>query len=103
LATARSIGEKCGCSIVAISRSENIVEIAAWRSRQAIQQHPRSLIGRQYAPRLVDRDKSGGQRMQVLASIMKGDQDIPAMTLAKQPVLNLRCGHANQGGGVRLA
>ena len=41
--------------------------------------------------------------MQVLAAIMEGDQNIAAMALAKQPVFDLRCGHANQSGGVGLA
>src|ERR1700722_970786 len=83
--------------------TENVVEIAAWGNRQAIQQHARCMIGCEYAARLVDRDQSCGQRMQVLAAIVEGDQNIAAMALAKKSVFDLRCGHANKRGGVGLA
>ena len=40
--------------------------------------------------------------MQIFAAIVKGNQDVAVVALTKQPVLDLRCGHANEGGGVGL-
>ena len=40
--------------------------------------------------------------MQILAAIVKGDQNIAMVALTKQPVLDLGCGHANERGGVGL-
>src|SRR4029077_6450120 len=85
------------------SRTEYVAEIAPWRNGQAIQQQARRLIGGKHGPRLVDRDKSCRKRMQVLPAIVKGDQDVATVALAKQAVLDLRCGHTNQSGGVHLA
>ena len=33
---------------------------------------------------------------------MKGDQYVAMVALTEQPVLDLGCGHANEGGGVGL-
>ena len=85
------------------SRTEYVAEFAPWRNRQAVQQQARRLIGGKHGPQLIDRDKSCCKRMQVLPAIVKGDQDVATMALTKQPVLDLRCGHTNQGGGVHLA
>ena len=40
--------------------------------------------------------------MQVLAAIVKGDQDVAMVALAKQPVLDLSRGHANERGCMGL-
>ena len=84
------------------SRPEYVSEAAAWRGRQTMQQNARRLIGSQDAARIVDGDEARCKRMQVLAAIVKGDQDVAMVALTKQPVLDLRRGHANEGGGVGL-
>ena len=84
------------------SRPEYISEAATGRGRETMQQNPRSLIGGQYAARIVDGDEARCKRMQVLAAIVKGDQDVAMVALTKQPVLDLRRGHANEGGGMGL-
>ena len=84
------------------SGPEYISEAAAWRGRQTMQQNAGRLIGSQYSARIVDRDEPCCKRVQVLAAIVKGNQDVAMVALAKQPVLDLRCGHANEGGGVGL-
>ena len=85
------------------SRPEYIREAAARRGRQTVQQNARRLIGGQYTARIVDRDEAGCKRMQIFAAIVKGDQDVAMVALAKEPVLDLRCGHANERGGMALA
>ena len=84
------------------SRPEYIGEAAAGRGRQTMQQNARRLIGSQDAARIVDCDEAGCKRMQVLAAIVKGDQDVAMVALTKQPVLDLRRGHANEGGSMGL-
>src|ERR1700733_11548829 len=85
------------------SRPEYIGEAAAWRGRQAMQQNARRLIGSQDAARIVDPDEACCKRMQLLTAIVKGDQDVAMVALPKQPVLDLRRGHANEGSGMGLA
>jgi hypothetical protein len=40
--------------------------------------------------------------MQIFAAIMKGDQDVPAMLFAEQPVLDLGRRHRDERLGVSL-
>ncbi len=84
------------------SRPEYIRETAARRRRQTMQQNARRLIGGQDAARVVDCDEPGCERMQIFAAIVKGDQDVAMVALTKEPVLDLRRGHADERGRVRL-
>ena len=67
-----------------------------------MQQNARRLIGGQYAACVVDCDEPGCERMQIFTAIVKGDQDVAMVALAKEPVLDLRRGHADERGGMRL-
>ena len=67
-----------------------------------MQQNARRLIGSQYAAGIVDCEQARCECMQILAAIVKGDQDVAMVPLTKQPVLDLRRGHANEGGSMGL-
>lgn len=45
---------------------------------------------------VVDGQQTGAERVQIFAAIVKGDQNVGAMSLAKQAVLNLSRGHGDK-------
>ena len=83
--------------------AEEIGEPAAGRGRQPVQQGARRLVGGENAAILVHRQKPGAQRVQILASVMEGDQRVAAVALAEKAVFDLRGRHGHQRLGVGLA
>ena len=83
-------------------RAKDVGEAAARRGRQTVQQDARGPVRSQYPALIVDGQQPRAQRVQVLAAIVEGDQDICAMMFAEQSILDLGRRHGDQRLGVSL-
>ena len=83
-------------------RAKDVGEAAARRGRQTVQQDARGPVRCQYPALIVDGQQARAQRVQILAAIVEGDQDISAMMFAEQSILDLGRRHGDERLGMRL-
>jgi hypothetical protein len=82
--------------------AEHVGEATARRGGKAMQQHPRGAVGGENLALIIDRQQPGAQGMQILATVVQGDQNMAAMLFAEQAVLDLGRRHRHQRLGMRL-
>ncbi len=83
-------------------RAEDISEPAPCGGWQSMQQDARGAVRRENLAIIVDGQQASAERVQIFAAIMEGDQDVPAMLFAEQPVLDLGRGHRDERLGMGL-